>query len=378
MGNGHLVIILIIITISLATIPVFGQNEITIDKEKATKLFANEKYKELISYAEEILELNPNDENAFYYKGLAFLYQANYEFANYNFDKALEINPSHEDVLDNKVVALFNIAYRLNERDRYEQALPLLERALEIDPEDLNSLIEITFTLNGLDRSEEALSYGNKAIMVYPEDFGLLNNKGVALFKMGDYEEAIKYFDMSLEINPENLLALYNKGTSLYELGRYEEALTYFDKALEIDPKDEDAQYFKRLTLEALGENGGGCLIATATYGSELAPQVQQLRELRDYTLLQTKSGSAFMSSFNQLYYSFSPTIADYERENPVFKEAVKLTITPMLSSLSILNYVNMDSEAEVLGYGTSLILLNIGMYFVFPAIIIHRIRKFT
>ena len=44
----------------------------------------------------------------------------------------------------------------------------------------------------------------------------------------------------------------------------------------------------------------GGCLIATASYGSELAPQVQQLRELRDNTILQTESGSAFMVGFNQ------------------------------------------------------------------------------
>ena len=121
---------------------------------------------------------------------------------------------------------------------------------------------------------------------------------------------------------------------------------------------------------------GGGCLIATATYGSELAPQVQQLRELRDNSLLQTESGKSFMSSFNDLYYSFSPTIADLERENPAFKEIVKITLTPMISSLSILNYVNMDSEVSVLGYGISLILLNVGMYFVVPGIVIHKIRK--
>jgi len=124
--------------------------------------------------------------------------------------------------------------------------------------------------------------------------------------------------------------------------------------------------------------NGGGCLIATATFGSELAPQVQMLREIRDNSLLQTESGSAFMKSFNQFYYSFSPSIADLERENPVFKEAVKLTITPLLSSLSLLNHVDMDSEVEVLGYGISLILLNVGMYFVLPAIVIHRVRKFV
>ena len=122
--------------------------------------------------------------------------------------------------------------------------------------------------------------------------------------------------------------------------------------------------------------SSGGCLIATATYGSELASQVQQLREIRDNSLLQTESGSAFMESFNQFYYSFSPSIADVERENPVFKEAVKLTITPLLSSLSLLNYVNMDSEVEVLGYGISLILLNVGMYFVAPTVVIIHLKK--
>jgi|CXWL01.1.fsa_nt_gi hypothetical protein len=122
--------------------------------------------------------------------------------------------------------------------------------------------------------------------------------------------------------------------------------------------------------------NGGGCLIATATYGSELAPQVQQLRELRDNSLLQTASGTSFMNSFNNFYYSFSPTIADWERESPAFKEFVKISLTPMISSLSILNYVDMDSEDSVLGYGISLILLNIGMYFVAPAIVIVGIKK--
>jgi len=120
----------------------------------------------------------------------------------------------------------------------------------------------------------------------------------------------------------------------------------------------------------------GGCLIATATYGSELAPQVQRLRELRDNTILQTESGSSFMNGFNQIYYSFSPTIADWERENPIFKEVVKLTITPLLTSLSILNYVDINSDEEVLGYGIGIILLNIGMYFVTPTIAIMILKR--
>ena len=119
---------------------------------------------------------------------------------------------------------------------------------------------------------------------------------------------------------------------------------------------------------------GGGCLIATATYGSEMATEVQQLRELRDNQLLQTESGTAFMGAFNDIYYSFSPVIADYERENPLFREAVKIAITPMISSLAIME--NADSESEVLGLGLSVIALNLGMYIAVPAVVIVGIRK--
>jgi len=122
--------------------------------------------------------------------------------------------------------------------------------------------------------------------------------------------------------------------------------------------------------------NDGGCLIATAAFGSELSPQVQFLREIRDNTVLQTESGTNFMAGFNQFYYSFSPTVADYERENPTFKEAVKLTLTPMLTSLTLLHYADIDSESEMLGYGIGIILLNIGMYFVAPAVLIMTVRK--
>jgi hypothetical protein len=100
------------------------------------------------------------------------------------------------------------------------------------------------------------------------------------------------------------------------------------------------------------------------------------LREVRDNVLLDRGSGVIFMSTFNNVYYSFSPAVADLERQNPAFKEIVKTAITPMLSTLSILNYVDIDSEQEMLGYGIGIILLNIGMYFVVPAIVIVKFGK--
>jgi len=119
---------------------------------------------------------------------------------------------------------------------------------------------------------------------------------------------------------------------------------------------------------------GMRCLIATAAYGTELPPQVQQLREVRDNVLLNTESGSDFMTGFDQFYYSFSPTVADWERQSQFFKEIVKITITPMLSTLSILN--NADSESEMLGHRAGIILLNVGIYFGIPAFSILIIKN--
>ena len=85
---------------------------------------------------------------------------------------------------------------------------------------------------------------------------------------------------------------------------------------------------------------------------------------------MSTASGASFMTGFNQLYYSFSPTIADMERENPVFQEMVRAFITPMISTLSIMELAEQGSEIEVLGLGVLVIALNLGMYVAAPAFV--------
>ena len=172
------------------------------------------------------------------------------------------------------------------------------------------------------------------------------------------------------------------KKTALEE--QKEQALQYgeemFSNAAQQMQKVESAQ---QLVTEG-GEippaltGGGGCLIATATYGTELAPQVQMLREIRDDSVLGTQTGTAFMSAFNSFYYSFSPAVADLERQNPMFREIVKVAITPMISTLAILNYVDIDSEYEMLGYGIGVIMMNIGMYIGIPIISIVKYTKKT
>jgi tetratricopeptide (TPR) repeat protein len=284
-----------------------------------------------------------------------------------------------QPIISGSVSESLDSAYQLTTQGKYQEALPYLDSVLQQAPDNIVALYSKAYALRQLEEYEDALSAINQVLVLDQNYEGAYFEKGYTLGELGRYEESIKAYQNELQIDPNDKDALLNIGWALNELGRYEEAIIYFDKALTIDPNYDLAQENKEYSLAKINEQesptGGGCLIATATFGSELAPQVQFLREIRDNTVLSTASGTSFMTAFNSFYYLFSPTIADLERQNPVFKEMVKATITPLLSSLVLLQYVDIDTEQEILGYGIGIILLNIGMYFVVPALLVIKLQ---
>ena len=101
---------------------------------------------------------------------------------------------------------------------------------------------------------------------------------------------------------------------------------------------DEDGvcQIVEGDTRESPASGGGGCLVATAAYGTELAPQVQALRELRDTAVRGTDSGAALVDLLSGAYYTFSPAVADLERQSPALRQAVLAALTPIIAPLAL------------------------------------------
>ena len=77
-------------------------------------------------------------------------------------------------------------------------------------------------------------------------------------------------------------------------------------------------------------------MIATAAFGSELAPEVQLLRNFRDNAILKTAGGSGFMVAFNVWYYSFSPSVAGYLYAHPVERTVMKGVLYPLIGILKL------------------------------------------
>ena len=113
-----------------------------------------------------------------------------------------------------------------------------------------------------------------------------------------------------------------------------------------------------------IGDGGGGCLVDTVAYGTDLAPQVQRLRELRDSTVLSTVPGASFMGVFNTAYYTVSPAIADLERQNDAFRTLTRVAITPGIWVLgAVMPLAEPGSEVSVTAAGLLSVVLLTGMY---------------
>ena len=70
--------------------------------------------------------------------------------------------------------------------------------------------------------------------------------------------------------------------------------------------------------------SGKQCFIATAAYGSPFAPEVQFLRNFRDSKLKRTAGGAAFVEFYENIYYRFSPYIANKMQNNPPLKNVIR------------------------------------------------------
>lgn len=122
-------------------------------------------------------------------------------------------------------------------------------------------------------------------------------------------------------------------------------------------------------------ESGGGCLIATAAYGTELDPAVQNLRDIRN-RMYESEATGDLMHATNNFYYLFSPTVADWERQNSVFRDAVRILITPSLASFAVLDHNTMDANNELVWYVALMAALNIGGYLGVPFVAAVGIRR--
>lgn len=121
--------------------------------------------------------------------------------------------------------------------------------------------------------------------------------------------------------------------------------------------------------------DGGGCLVATAAYGTELAPAVQRLREAREL-VGRTEAGERFLEAFNAAYYAVSPAAADLARQSPALRAAAGALVYPAVASASLVE--GAESEPQVAALGSAALLACALAYAGPPAALAWAARRIT
>lgn len=124
-----------------------------------------------------------------------------------------------------------------------------------------------------------------------------------------------------------------------------------------------------------------GCVIATSSYGSELALEVQFLRGFRENTVYSTFAGSNFMVAFNAFYYSWSPTIAGQIWGSEVLQGIGRVLISPLLGILHVSTLVNsavgFGSEVGIIIAGlTASVLIGVVYFAPITAVALYAVKR--
>jgi hypothetical protein len=172
------------------------------------------------------------------------------------------------------------------------------------------------------------------------------------------------------------VLASYDKNTQILVYGEVVASMSGFSAII---GKVELREANLKFTPSSTGSQQ--CVIATATYGSEISPEVQFLREFRDQDIMNTMAGREFMTVFHAWYYSFSPNIASIIANNPMMQSVFKILLYPLIGilHLSAATYrlFNFNSEIAVVMAGFMASAL-IGVVYFSPIGILAFFKKRT
>lgn len=238
--------------------------------EKADKLLAEEKFDELISYLEEIIENNEASSEAFYYMGRAWYFKGNYEKAIFLYDKAIELSPKDTKLFSAKGTVLYHnnqpneaekaykeayycdiqnpealigLAELDYDRENYDKALDRAMQALVLDRNNVRIYNSLAYIYSALENYTAVIDMLEKSLELAPNQDMPYANICNASMMLNDYDRALKSGHKAIELNPTHN-NYFSLGLAYHYSGNYQEAVNCLKTALDLSPNDEDYKEF--------------------------------------------------------------------------------------------------------------------------------------
>jgi len=202
----------------------------------AKTAYFEDKAEEALQHFDRAIEINPNDSDAWYYRGDTLADLGKYEEAIASFNRAIEIKPDHHEAWISRGLVLAILG-------RFNEAIDSYDRAIEIKPDDPDAWYYRGRTLVDFGKYERALESYNRAIEIKPDDPEFWYSRGSLLGTLGGSDEAIASYDRAIEIKPHYHEAWYNRGCQLSDLNKRDEAIMSYERVIKIKPDYHNAWY---------------------------------------------------------------------------------------------------------------------------------------
>jgi len=221
----------------------------------------NSSYEEAINVYDEILRMDPENANAWQYRGEALEMQGRLDEAKQSFEKAMEASSRTIEKDPKNVEALWQKARSLQSLNRLEEAIGAFEQILVIDPGNADAWVNKAFSLRCLKRYNESIEAYDKAIEMIQSNatarlIQALELKAFVLRESGRQEEAVKAYDKVIELDPKNVDAWVKKAGALQKLGMQNEANMTLYEATEIIKSNDLPSNWTKLVMPQIGAEG--------------------------------------------------------------------------------------------------------------------------
>jgi len=128
---------------------------------------------------------------------------------------------------------------------------------------------------------------------------------------------------------------------------------------------------------------GPRCVIVTAAYGSEMAPDVVYMRFVRDNLIGFSPMGRTLVAAFNAFYYSWSPSVAKVIAGNELLRAIFRVVLLPLigivritvLSFTAMTNIAGSTDLASVVAFLVAAV-MTVAVYVAFPVLVALEIKQ--
>jgi tetratricopeptide (TPR) repeat protein len=147
------------------------------------------------------------------------------------FDKAIDLDQNNDAAWYQKGIVFFNMS-------KHVAAIECFDKAIELNPNEANYWTGKANSLTVLEKKEEAIKCYDKALELNSEIADIWYFKGRVLGMVEKYYEANECYSKSLELEPNNSEALAYLGITYILMEKYEEAINCINKAIKLEPNN--------------------------------------------------------------------------------------------------------------------------------------------